>query len=334
MIDRRTLVAGLATLPLARAAARAATPALPAARIDRLAPAFDRIVALDAQVEILAKGYRWAEGPTWVPQGDYLLFGDPPSNIVYRWTRQDGVTPFLSPSGLQTPVPPGIREPGLNGIAIDRDGMLVGADSGTRAIVRVDLRTRARAILADRYQGKRFNSPNDLCIAPSGAIYFSDPPYGLADADASPLRELDFCGLYRLTPDGTVTLLDRSHRRPNGLAVSPDGRTLYLALSDENRPELLAYTLDADGMPTAQRLFLDMHKGHAAGDPGLPDGVKVRADGTIFATGPGGVHVCTPTGSLLGIIRTGKAIANCCIGEGGRTLFLTSSDMLAAVPLA
>lgn len=332
MIDRRTLIAGAAALPLANAAARAASPA-PSPRIDRLDPAFDRIVPPGAAVEFLGQGYRWAEGPIWVPQGDYLLFSDPASNIMFRWTRKDGITPFLSPSGLQTPVPPEIREPGLNGIAVAADGSLVGADSGSRAIVRVDLTTKRRTILADRFEGKRFNSPNDMCIAPSGAIYFTDPPYGLKDADASPLRELDFCGLYRLTPDGVVTAIDRSHRRPNGVAVAPDGRTLYLALSDENQPELLAYTLDDKGLPTGRRVFLDMRKGRAAGDPGLPDGVKVRGDGHVFATGPGGVHVCTAEGKLLGIIRTGKAVANCAIGEGGRTLFMTSSDRLAAVPL-
>ncbi|MEK7455771.1 MAG: SMP-30/gluconolactonase/LRE family protein [Pseudomonadota bacterium] len=331
MIDRRTLLAGMAALPFTHALAHAAD--LPAARIDRIDPALDRIIAPGAQVEILAQGYRWAEGPTWAAPIDALLFGDPPSNIVYRWTRKDGVSPFLSPSGLQTAIPKEIREAGLNGIAIDRDGHLVGADSGTRAIVRVDLKTRARTILADRYQGKRFNSPNDLTTAGDGSIYFSDPPYGLTDGDTSSLREIGFNGLYRLTPDGMVTLIDGSHRRPNGVTLSPDGRTLYLALSDEKQPQVLAYSLGADGLPTGQRLFRDMGKELAAGEPGLPDGIKTAPDGTVFATGPGGVHVCAPDGRLLGKIRTGKAIANCCIGEGGKTLFLTSADRLAAVPL-
>ena len=332
MIGRRTFVTALAMLPLAQTLARAADDA-PTPGIDRLDPALDRILAPDARVDIIARGYRWAEGPAWVSQGNYLLFNDPPSNILYRWTRAQGVTPFLSPSGLQTSVPEGIREPGLNGIAITASGMLVGADSGTRAIVQIDLRTRQRRILADRYEGKRFNSPNDLCVAPSGAIYFTDPPYGLAQADDSPLRELDFCGLYRLDPDGSVTLLDRSHRRPNGVGLSPDGTTLYLALSDEKRPVLLAYPLDAKGQTGMSRLFLDMHAELATGDPGLPDGMDVGPHGHVFATGPGGVHVCAPDGQRLGIIRTSKAIANCCIGERGRTLFLTSSDMLAMVPL-
>ena len=331
MIARRTLLGGLAGLPLIGAAATAAGPAV--GRIVRLDPALDRTIDPAAPIEVLARGFRWAEGPAWVSQGNYLLFGDPPSNIVYRWRAGEGANPFLNPSGLQGPVPTGVREMGLNGIAIDRRGALVGADSGTRAIVRVDLKTRKRTILVDRFEGKRFNSPNDLCIAPSGAIYFTDPPYGYSEPDTSPLRELDFCGLYRLAPDGKVTLLDRSHRRPNGVVVSHDGRTLYLALSDETRPEVLAYTLDAGGLPTGQRLFRDMRPQRAEGLPGLPDGIKLSADGHVFATGPGGVHICTPDGTLLGIVQTGKAVANCAIGENGRRLFMTSSDMLAAVPL-
>jgi gluconolactonase len=190
-----------------------------------------------------------------------------------------------------------------------------------------------RTVLADRFEGKRFNSPNDLTITPSGAIYFTDPPYGLKDADASPLRELDYCGLYRLAPDGSLALLDRTHRRPNGVALSPDGRTLYLALSDEKRPEVLAYALDDKGMPMSQALFRNMRPQLAAGLPGLPDGIKVDASGHVFATGPGGVHICTPQGQLLGIVGTGKAVANCCIGEDGTHLFMTSSDMLAVIPL-
>ncbi len=237
MTSRRMFLAGLASLPVG--ARLGAAVAAPIGSIRRLDPELDRIVAPSASVTVLARGYKWAEGPVWAPRDNCLLFNDPPSNILYRWRPKDGVRPFLSPSGLQGPVPPGIREPGLNGLAIDSSGALIAADSGTRAIVRIDLRTRARTILADRFQGKRFNSPNDLCVAPSGMIYFTDPPYGLTDGDRSALRELEHCGLYALGPDGALSLLDGSHRRPNGVAVSPDGRTLYLALSDEQRPEVL-----------------------------------------------------------------------------------------------
>lgn len=304
-----------------------------AAGVMRLDPGLNRIVDATAPVEVLGRGYRWAEGPVWDARRNRLLFGDPQANTVYSWTAARGVALLLHPSGLQTPVPPEIREAGANGLAFDAQGRLVAADSGTRAIVRIDLETKARTILADRFDGKRFNSPNDLVIARDGTVYFTDPPYGLAGADESPLREQVANGLYRLGLDGRVQLLDGTHRRPNGVGLSLDGRTLYLSLSDEKQPELLAYTLDARGTPTGVRRFHDMRAQLARGWPGLPDGMDVAPDGTVFATGPGGVHVLTPAGRLLGIIATGKAVANCCIGERGKSLFLTSSDQLCRIPL-
>ncbi|WP_416465428.1 SMP-30/gluconolactonase/LRE family protein [Sphingomonas sp. VDB2] len=334
MIARRTVLASLAAMPLAAiAVGKSVAGSATMGSVTRLSAALDRIIAPSASIEILAHGFRWAEGPVWVPQGDYLLFSDPPANIVYRWRAGLGAQPFLSPAGLQTAVPPGIREAGLNGLAIDKTGQLIAADSGTRAIVRIDLQTTKRIILADRFQSRRFNSPNDLCIAPSGTIYFTDPPYGFADGDASSLREIDHNGLYALTPDGDVALLDGNHRRPNGVALSPDGRTLYLALSDEKRPEVRAYTLDAKGRLIDQRLFHDMRSQRAQSLPGLPDGIKVAPNGHVFATGPGGVHILTPDGVLLGIVGTGKAVANCCFGANGKSLFMTSSDSVAIIAL-
>ncbi|WP_242123645.1 SMP-30/gluconolactonase/LRE family protein [Sphingobium sp. Sx8-8] len=332
MTSRRMFLTGLASLPVSTVA-RAETAAANIGSITRLSPALDGIIAPAASISLLAKGFRWAEGPVWVPRDNGLLFNDPPSNVLYRWRAEGGARPLLSPSGLQGVVPPGIREAGLNGLALDAAGALIAADSGTRAIVRVDPRTGKRTILADRFEGKRFNSPNDLCVAPSGMIYFTDPPYGLTDGDTSSLRELDYSGLYALGPDGKLTLLDRSHRRPNGVAVSPDGRTLYLALSDERQPEVHAYALDAHGLATGQRLFYDMRVHREKGLPGLPDGIKVAPDGHVFATGPGGVHILTAQGQALGLASTGKTVANCCFDLGGRRLFMTSSDMLAVLPL-
>jgi gluconolactonase len=328
MIGRRTVIAGLASLPVAAMAAPA-----PTGFVKRLNPGLDAIIPPSATVEFLAEGFRWAEGPVWIAQGDYLLFSDPPANIVYRWRKGEGAQPFLSPAGFQGDIPAGVREAGLNGLTTDKDGALIAADSGTRAIVRVDLKSRQRTILADQFDGKRFNSPNDLCIAPSGILYFTDPPYGFTDGDESALRELPYNGLYMRTPDGTVTLIDGSHHRPNGVAIAPDGRTLYLALSDEKQPEVRAYTLGADGRPTGQRLFHDFREGLAQGLPGLPDGIKVGPKGHVFATGPGGVHIFTSEGEALGLVGAGKAVANICFGAGGASLFLTSSDRLARIAL-
>jgi len=349
---RRAVLAGLAALPVAACAAQgtelgamAVEPGAMAAEsgtaptsreqvggVEMIDPALAAIIDPQARPEVLGSGYGWAEGPVWVPAG-YLLFNDPPSNVMYRYVPGGAVEAFLRPSGLAGPVPPGIREAGANGMAMDGQRRVVLADSGTRAIALLDLATMRKTVLVDNLQGRRFNSPNDVAVAQSGAIYFTDPPYGLADAEASPLREVQHNGLYMQAADGTLHLLDR-HHRPNGVALSPDERTLYLALSDEERPEVLAYQLGADGMPVgAPRLFHDMRAQLAAGRPGLPDGMDVDAAGNVFATGPGGVHVLAPDGRLLGIIGTGKAVANVAIGEGGRALYLTSHTMLARVPL-
>ncbi len=341
VLPRRGLLAGAAGLvglaalgrPLPALAQVRASRAELKAGVERLDPALDAVVDARSEVAVLATGYAWAEGPAWIEAGRYLLYSDPPANTMYRLRPGHAPEVFLRPSGLAGTIPAEIREPGANGIALDGEGRLVMADSGTRAIVRLDLETRTREILVDRYQGRRLNSPNDVTVSRSGAIYFSDPPYGLSGGDESPLRELDANGLYRLDRDGTLVRLD-IHHRPNGVALSPDERTLYLALSDEARPELLAYPLDAGGMPAGPAHVLhDMRTYLAEGRPGLPDGLDIAPDGTIFATGPGGVHVLSPSGRLLGIVATGKAVANCAIGEGGKALYMTSHDGLARVAL-
>lgn len=327
-LNRRACLAGLAALPLLSAARAPRT----VGGVQRLDPALDAVIDAIAPIEVLGEGYTWAEGPVWLRKQGWLLFTDVPGNTIWRWRPGRGTDVFLRPSGLAGPVPDTFNEAGANGLALDRAGRLVLADSGNRAIVRFDLATRRRTVLADRFEGKRFNSPNTVVVARGGAIYFTDPPYGLKDPDRSPLRELDIQSVYRLDPDGRVHLLDGTHRRPNGIALSPDEGTLYLALSDDTRPELLAYPLDAEGRTGTARVFHDMRAQMVPSKPGLPDGVAVDSAGRVFATGPGGVHVLSAQGRLLGIIATGKAIANLCFGErDGRTLFLASHNMLACV---
>jgi gluconolactonase len=329
-ITRRTALAGMAALPFLSGGVRAAN----VGSITRFDPALDAVLDVNTPIEVLATGYKWAEGPVWVKRGGYLLFSDVPANIVYRWKQGEAVVPFLDPSGLVGPIPAGIREAGANGMAVDANGRLILADSGTRAITAVDLATKRRTILADRYAGKRFNSCNDVVIGKNGAIYFTDPPYGLAEGDTSPLKELGFNGVYLRTADGTVRLIDDKLKRPNGIALCPKKTTLYVAMSDEARPQILAYPLDAAGMPrAAPTVFHDFSEPLARKLPGLPDGLKVDKAGCVFASGPGGIYVLSPRGKALGLIATGKATANCAFGEDGKTLFLTSSDMLARVRL-
>ena len=301
-------------------------------RIERLAPGLDALVDPAAPIEKLAEGFTWSEGPAWIRQGNYLLFSDVPANRMHRWSERDGDTIFLDPSGLAGPVPPAIREAGSNGLVPGPGNTILLADSGSRAIARLDLATGRKTILADRYRGHRFNSPNDLVLARSGAIYFTDPPYGLAGLDASPLKEQPVNGVYRLDPDGTVTLIDGGLTFPNGIQLSPDGRTLYVSNSDPHRAIWMAYGLDARGNVTSRRLLADVTDQVAADRPGLPDGMKVDRAGNLFASGPGGLYVISPAGRTLGRIETGDAIANCAFGgPDGRTLYLTSNHMLARV---
>ncbi|MDB5454875.1 MAG: gluconolactonase [Caulobacter sp.] len=301
-------------------------------RVRRLSPALDAVIGPDAAIEQLADGYVWSEGPVWVKDGGYLVFSDVPGNVMYRWSEADGATVFLKPSGYDGPDPSPFREPGSNGLALDAAGRLLVCDHGNRALARVDLKTKKKTILVDRYQGKKFNSPNDLAVAKSGAIYFTDPPYGLAGINDSPIKELSVNGVYRYTPDGAVVLIDGGLTFPNGIALSPDQRRLYVSVSDPDRPVIMAYDLGADGLPTGPgKVFFDTKPLQGPNAPGNPDGMALDVDGRLFATGPGGVLILTPRAELIGVIETGHAVANCAFGEDGKTLFLTSDHILARV---
>jgi len=327
-LSRRAVMAGSAALLAWPALAAETRPA-----IRRLGAGLDRIVDPDAAIETIARHIQWAEGPLWLPRQKCLLFSDPPANVMRRWRQGEAVTTFLAPSGAADTDPKLVREPGSNGLAVDAGGHVVIANSGGRCLTRLDPVTKRRTTLVGRYRGKRFNSPNDLTIARSGAIYFTDPPYGFADGDASPLKELPHNGVYRWHAGGAAELVDGELTRPNGVALSPDERRLYVSVSDEQEPRIMVYDLDARGMPRDRRVLLDAKPMQAGGAPGLPDGMKVAADGTMFCSAPGGMLIMTPEAEPLGLIADGQAIANCCFGEAGRTLFLTSSNRVLRMPL-
>jgi len=327
---RGVLGAGLA-LAAAPALARAdeITP-----QIRRFSPALDKVLDFAQPVETIATGIQWAEGPVWVRDGGYLLFSDPPANVMRRWTRKGGVTEFLRPSGLPNPDPKTIREAGSNGLAVDHQGRLIIADSGSRALVRLDLATRKRTVLADRFAGKRLNSVNDVHVARSGAIYFTDPPYGLAGLDQSPVKEQPHNGVYRWTPDGKVALLDASLSFPNGIALSPDETQLFVAVSDSAAFRVMVYDLDKHGLPRgAGRVWYDAMPLARDGAKGSTDGMKIAPDGTHFQSVPGGMGIFTPDAELVGRIETGFPIANCAFGEDGRTLFCTANDRVLRLRL-
>ncbi len=299
--------------------------------VERLDPRFDRLLAPDARIEILADGFDWSEGPIWFPgEGGYLLFSDVPRNTVYRWSEGTKVRVFLKPSGYTGATPRG-GEPGSNGLNADAQGRLVLCQHGDRRVARLTPDGGGFATLADRYDGKRFNSPNDSAYKSNGDLYFTDPPYGLPGGNTDPTREQPHNGVYRLGRDGVVTLLTTAMTFPNGLAFSPDERTLYVANSDPAKAIWTAFPVQDDGTLGPGRLFFDATPLAKAGKKGLPDGMKVDRDGNLFATGPGGVLVFDPDGTHLGTLNTGQNTANCGWGGDGSDLYITADMYLARV---
>jgi len=312
----------------------AGATALRAQSIERLDPALDAIVASDAKIETLATGIAWAEGPVWRRDGGYLLFSDAPHNTMWKWKDGEGLTVFLRPAGSTSaePPPPG-REIGSNGLTLDARGRVVMADHGNRQIARLDDSTFLKTTLANRYQGKRLNSPNDLVFRSNGDLYFTDPPYGLRGLNDDPAKELPFNGVYRLAPNGELTLLTKDLTFPNGLAFSPDERTFYVAVSDGARPVVMAYDVAADGTIANGRVFFDAAPLLKTGRLGAPDGMKVDRAGNLFVAAASGVLVVSPSGKLLGAIVTGRQTANCAFGGDGSTLYMAANDRLMRVKL-
>lgn len=293
--------------------------------IERFDPQFDRLVAPGVAIEQVADGIQWAEGPVWYHGA--LVFSDPPANIARRW-RPGMVKPevFLQPSGWDHPAP-GFREPGSNGLAVDRQGRLLLCQDGARRIARY---AHGRfTTLADRYNGRRFNSPNDLAVRRNGDIYFTDPPYGLEGVERSPRRELPFDGVYRIGADRVVTLLIRNLKFPNGIAFSPDETFLYVNVSEPHATRIMRYPLRPDGTLGAGEKFFDAHSApELRGRPGVFDGLKVDRAGDLWTSGPGGILVISPGGRLLGRLRTGVPTANCAWGEDGSVLYITADHFL------
>jgi gluconolactonase len=298
--------------------------------IDRHDPRFDALIPKDAKLEKLADGFEWSEGPLWVRDGGYLLFSDIPRNSVMRWKEGEGAKVFFTPSGYTGSTPFIGIEPGSNGLIMNKQGQLILCQHGDRRIARRES-DGSFTTLADKYQGNRLNSPNDGAFKSNGDLYFTDPPYGLPQREKDPARELDFFGVYRLSPDGKLTLLTTEMTRPNGIAFSPDEKILYVAQSDPAAALWKAFDVKEDGTLSSGRLFFDATAWAKAGKPGLPDGMKVDQAGNLFATGPGGVHVFAADGTHLGSIDTGERTANCAWGEDGTVLYITADMYLCRI---
>jgi len=297
-------------------------------KIDRFDPAFDKLVPPDAKLEKLAEGLVWSEGPVWIRDGGYLVFSDVPKNTAFKWKEGEGISVFLKPSGYSGSTARG-DEPGSNGLTVDSQGRLVLCQHGDRRVARLE-KDRTQTTLADKYLGKRLNSPNDLVYKSNGDLYFTDPPYGLKGENQDPKKELPYNGVYRLSKNGELTLLTSELTYPNGIALSPDEQTLYVAVSDPKQAIWMAYDVQPDGTIANGRVFFDATSRVKEGN-GVPDGMKVDKAGNIFATGPGGVFVFTPAGKLLGIIDTGQPTANCAWGDDGSTLYIMANHYLSRI---
>ena len=294
----------------------------------RVDAALDALVPADYRIEKLHGDFVFTEGPVWVKAGGpYLLFSDVPGNAIYKWTPDGQLSDFMNPvfEGEAEG-----RSVGSNGLTIDSEGRLIVCEHGNRRISRIEP-DGTQTVLVDSYDGKRLNSPNDVAFKSDGWLYFTDPPYGLAKQDEDPTKELDFNGIFRLSPSGEIELLNTDQTRPNGIAFSPDEQTLYVANSDEAQKVWMAYDVQEDGTIANGRVFFDVTSETVEG---LPDGLKVDTAGNVFATGPGGVWIFNPDGKHLGTIQPDEVPANAAWGDDGRTLYMTARTGLYRIGLS
>jgi gluconolactonase len=315
------------------AAAQASIKTTAGSRIERLDPALDALLDQNARVEQLAEGFAWTEGPVWRRDKGYLLFSDIPHNTVWKWNEAEGLSIYMRPAGYAFGTNPPGRELGTNGLTFDKNGTLVVADHGNRGISRWNDSLFTRTVVVDRFEGKRFNSPNDLVWAPNGDLYFTDPSYGLRGLNKDPAKELPFNGVFRLSASGELSVVTRDLTFPNGVGLSPDGRTLYIGISDPENPYIMAYDVPPDGGSNfgKARIFMDGRARVQQKLQGSFDGLKVDARGNVWSTAPGGILIISPAGKHLGTIVPGDVVANLAFGDDGSTLYMTVNNKLMRV---
>ncbi|RPG65692.1 MAG: SMP-30/gluconolactonase/LRE family protein [Flavobacteriaceae bacterium TMED121] len=299
--------------------------------VERINPEMDLYVPKGSEVEILARGFGWSEGPVWVDQLNAVLFSDVRNNKAYRWDDKNGLSVFLDPSGF-TGIVPANKKAGSNGLTLNSKNELVLAMHGDRRIAKLkSWNEKTFETIVNRYEGNLFSSPNDLVYAKNGDLYFTDPPYGLKDFNNDGLKELPYNGVYKLSYSGSLSLIINDLSIPNGIAISNDQKTLYVNVSDREDMKIMAYDVTSSGV-TNGRVFFDGNE-LAKKDNGSFDGLKIHPSGTIFSTGPGGVLVIKPDGTHLGTIRTEKSSANCAFDSSFQNLYMTSHMYLTRIKL-
>ena len=299
--------------------------------VERLSPEIDNLIEKSAKIEILADGFEWSEGPVWSSQLNSVLFSDVPENVIYSWNEDKGLGTFTRPIGYSGKVP-NLKKAGTNGLTIDADGNLIICMHGDRKITRLEkLNINRKVTLVNSFDGNLLNSPNDLVYDSKGNLYFTDPPYGLLEGDNDKLKEIEFNGVYKVSPNGDIEVLVKNLTRPNGISISNDEKTLYVANSDKNNPVIMQYDLSEEGAKNPS-IFFDGRE-LTKKDIGLFDGLKVHPTGNVFATGPGGVLVIKENGDHIGTIRTEVRTANCAFDENFQYLYMTSDMFLTRIKL-
>lgn len=301
--------------------------------IERLDPALDNIISTGAKAEIIAEGYTWSEGPVWIEKENMLLFSDVPENKVYKWTEANGAELYLTPSGFtgdSTRSP----EPGANGLLLLNDSLIL-CQHGDRQVSKMNASLTdpkpSYIPLAGSYLGKRLNSPNDVAYRSNGDLFFTDPPYGLADQDKDVEKEATANGVYKVSARSVVSLLVDSLTRPNGIAFFPGEKKFLVANSDPSKAAWYEFEMGQDSIISA-RIFYDATS-NTATEKGLPDGLKIDSKGNVFATGPGGVWIFDTNGKVLGRIKLPEASANCTFSPDEKTLYITADMYLLRVKM-
>lgn len=294
------------------------------------------IIDPDEEIKVIGSGFEWTEGPLWINNGNYLLFSDIPKNKVFKIDGDGNTSEYIHPSGYSGKEPYG-KEPGSNGLLLSPDGALVLLQHGDRRIAQMKAALNdpkpEYETLTDNYKGKKFNSPNDGVFDADGNLYFTDPPYGLPEQMEDSAKELDFQGVYCLKKSGELILVD-TLSRPNGIAFSPDGSKLYVAVSDPEHAVWYRYDITNPGKTVNKQLFFDVSDlVGIEGQQGLPDGMKVHEKGYLFATGPGGIWIFNSNAKPIARIYTGQATSNCAFTTDQKTLFMTADDYVLKMKL-
>jgi gluconolactonase len=302
--------------------------------IIKLDPRLGKVINTDAKIEVIAEGYKWSEGPLWIESEQMLIWSDVPENKIYSWKEGEKAKVYLQPSGYTGDSK--YKREGANGLLLNSSGELILCQHGDRRMARMDAQVASPkpqyVTIADRYNGKRFNSPNDAVYDKDGVLYFTDPPYGLEKQDEDPNKEIPFNGVYRVSPKGEVELLTDELSRPNGIAFSPDYSKCYVANSDPEKAIWMVYEMNEDKSFKSGKVLFDATSMISEGK-GLPDGMKVNKENIIFATGPGGVFIISPEGDHLGTIDPGFATANCAFNADESVLFMTAHMYVTKIRL-